>query len=495
MFLKNQTYFPLLIILLLAFFLRISATLADPFLHPWDERFHALVSRNLIDNPWIPILRVNPVTDNFDKFSWCCNHVWLHKQPLFMWQMALSMKIFGVSEWSMRLPSALMGTLMILVVYRIAKLLKFKERVALFAALLLACSNFHLNMIAGIRGMDHNDVAHGFYILLSIWCLLEYIASPKKYWVVLIGVFAGAAILNKWLTGLLVYLIWGTYLLSNFIKGIREKRDWVMMILSLLVCCVVFIPWQIYIMNRFPELAAHEYEFNRKHIFEALEGHSGTTYFYLQHLSQIFGNILYLLIPIGFVLSWRERMRISQVTFFIILGILFVFMFFSLIVKTKVVTYLFFIAPLAMIFIAMVLDSIIEIMRKYIHVKLLPSVCVFVILYCSLNPQAIIKYFSSENLERENRIYNAKIYKEVKKMIPPDCYLVMNMNSFEDIDVMFYNDNITAYHWTLSPQDFELLKEKKIKVAVFKNHGNYTLPEHVVSYPYLYIIDKELKNF
>jgi 4-amino-4-deoxy-L-arabinose transferase-like glycosyltransferase len=210
--------------LLVGFVLRIAAILADPFLHPWDERFHALVARNMITSPLVPILRVNPITDNYDKFMWCCNHVWVHKQPLFMWQMGLSMKVFGVSEWSMRLPSAIMGTLLILIIYRIAILINVKKQVALMVALLLACSNFHLQMIAGIHGMDHNDVAHGFYVLASIWALLEYQKSPKWYWMILVGVLAGAAILNKWLTGLLVYLVWAVLLLILMYKKHPVKK-------------------------------------------------------------------------------------------------------------------------------------------------------------------------------------------------------------------------------------------------------------------------------
>ena len=29
----------------------------DPFLHDWDERFHAAVARNLMAQPWRPVLR------------------------------------------------------------------------------------------------------------------------------------------------------------------------------------------------------------------------------------------------------------------------------------------------------------------------------------------------------------------------------------------------------------------------------------------------------
>lgn len=356
--LKNKLF--LIIILTIGFVLRIAAILTDPFLHPWDERFHALVARNMMDNPLVPILRVNPITDNYDKFMWCCNHIWVHKQPLFMWQMALSMKVFGVSEWSMRLPSAIMGTLLIWIIYRIAILLNLKKRVALLTALLLACSNFHLQLIAGIHGMDHNDVAHGFYVLASIWALLEFQKSKKWHWIIWIGVFSGAAILNKWLTGLLVYLIWGMVLMRLILKRKTINKQILLFVSSLIVCCIVFLPWQLYIINRFPDLAAYEYEFNRRHITEALEGHEGGYLYYFTYLKDLFGAFLYYLIPIGMIISFRNKLINQSLNWGFITALFCVFLFFSIIVKTKVDTYLFFIVPLALLYISISLEFFIE---------------------------------------------------------------------------------------------------------------------------------------
>lgn len=485
----------IIIITIVGFILRISAIFIDPFLHPWDERFHALVARNMMDHPLVPILRVHPITENYDHFIWCCNHIWLHKQPLFMWQMALSMKIFGVSEWSMRLPSALMGTLLILLLYRIVIILTSNKRIALFAAILLAFSNFHLKLIAGIHGMDHDDVAHGFYVLASIWALCEYKKSNKWYWVVLIGIFSGAAILNKWLTGLLVFLMWGIMLLFSMFKEKNVRHEILFYMLSVLVCCFIFLPWQISILSRFPELAKYEYAFNREHLTKAIEGHGGGYFYYFGYLNDLFGQILFYLIPIGIFLSIKIETIRKHLNYGIMVTIVFVFLFYSIVVKSKVDTYLFFIAPLAMIYIAVALDSLIILLSKRIKPWMSISFLVIVISFLSLRPIWIGNYLSLKNLERNDRIYNANIYRNLKKFIPDNVKVVMNMNSFEDVDVMFYNKGITAYHWTLSEEDFKDFEKRKLPIAVFETHGNYKLPEYVLKYPYLYIIKKELRNF
>ncbi len=142
-----------------------------------------------------------------------------------MWQMAISMKLLGASLFAMRLPSVLMGSFLILLLYRIALIFSNGNRqMALISAALLTFSNFHLQLIAGIHGMDHNDVAHGFYICASIWAYAEYTRNPGRFWVVLIGILSGFAILNKWLTGLVVFLGWGFNLLL-FSKLIQKNQN------------------------------------------------------------------------------------------------------------------------------------------------------------------------------------------------------------------------------------------------------------------------------
>jgi hypothetical protein len=81
----------------------------DLALHPWDERYHAVVAKHLIETPLVPTLYAEPVLP-YDYRDWTGNHVWLHKPPLSLWSQALSMWLFGVAEIPMRLPSVLFGS-------------------------------------------------------------------------------------------------------------------------------------------------------------------------------------------------------------------------------------------------------------------------------------------------------------------------------------------------------------------------------------------------
>lgn len=207
-FIVKKTNLALLLLLITAFIVRLFIASIDPFLQDWDERFHALVAKNMMSNPFKPMMRLDPILP-YKIEDWCCNHIWVHKQPLFLWQMALSMKIFGTNEITLRFPSVVMGTISIYFVYDIAKMWLKNLDVAFFAASLCTFSYYQLELISGRFSLEHNDLAFAFYVTASVWGFLKYnYTQDKLKWSILIGVFVGCAILNKWLTGLLVYGGW-----------------------------------------------------------------------------------------------------------------------------------------------------------------------------------------------------------------------------------------------------------------------------------------------
>src|ERR1700680_569200 len=76
-----------------------------------DEPRYAQVAREMLErHDWItPVLG---------------GHPWLEKPPLYYWQAILAYRIFGVSDWSARLPSAVDATLMVIAVYLFLKRLR-----------------------------------------------------------------------------------------------------------------------------------------------------------------------------------------------------------------------------------------------------------------------------------------------------------------------------------------------------------------------------------
>lgn len=460
----------------------------DPFLTDWDEKFHALVARNMMDNPFKPMLKTE-ILIPYDYRPWCCNHIWLHKQPLFLWQMALSMKVFGISEFAVRYPSVLMGALMVPMVYRIAVLYTKNTFIAFGAAILMCCSNFHLELISGYQGMDHNDVAFGFYVLASIWAYTEYIQHKKASWIILIGVFAGCAILNKWLTGLLVFSGWGLNILLN-IRQKETRKELLHMLLALVVCVIVFLPWQLYIFNAFPQEAAFEFDFNTKHIFETVEGHKGSNEFYFNLFPEYFGQYIWVLVLTGALLSFFNLQPGKKINIALLTYVGVVYVFFSLIVASKVNAYFFVVAPICYIYMASTLGLITKIPKvgTYVFMSAI-LICSFVL----LNYKKIFVQHHPENVYRLHKIQNTKIYKNLRNELPASIDIVMNANGLSDVEVMFYNKGINVFHYCFTPEEFEIIKLMNKRVGAFDTREGYVLPGYISRYKGTYVIKSQLK--
>lgn len=482
---KDKYKIALWCLIIAGFIIRLYMAQVDPFLHIWDERFHALVARNMMEHPFMPMLRTDPILPA-DPTSWTQGHIWLHKQPLFMWQMALSMKVFGATECAMRYPSVIMGTLMIPMVYSVSLILSGKNKmVSLLAAGLFCFSNFHIELVGGMRSMDHNDLAFEFYVLASVWSYMMYRKTEKWYWVLLTGIFSGGAILVKWLVGLFVFLLWGLQILLQ-IKAKGTQKEIMRFVAALFVCCIVFLPWQIYITYAFPFEAAYEYEFNRRHITEVIEGHSGTIFFYLERFPQLFGEGIFLLIFPGIYLFLKSKDRYALLSLPVLLSVVFVFSFFSFVVTSKVISHLFFIAPFMLMFMAYSLNwLIVRLKKQYLAVILLLGVFVL-----GCKPEKIILSQSADNEERNKELYNVAVYKSLHDNIPKSTFVVVNVPDCPSL--MFYNKRLQAYEM-LTAKEIEQLKQQKVPLALFTNYHHEDIPEYILNYPFLYSLTDSLK--
>lgn len=64
----------------------------------------------------------------------------------------------------------------------------------------------------------------------------------------------------------------------------------------------------------------------------------------------------------------------------------------------------------------------------------------------------------------------------------------MNVISPEQIDLMFYNNDITATHFAYKGKYSNEMASKITKIATFVNHKISNNPVYVLKYPYLYVI-------
>lgn len=406
---------------------------ADPFIHIWDEQFHALVAKNMREAPLRPVLIEEPLF-GYDPFNWTYTTIWMHKQPLFLWQMALSLKLFGLNALAVRLPSVLMHALLVFFIFRVGKLIRSAE-LGYYSALLFSFAYFPLEYISGHYATDHNDIAFMFYCFLSIWALTEYDTSPdKKVFPVLIGLFSGCAILCKWLPGLLVYGVW--FLLILYDRRSKPVTQHLLPFLgSLLVCLLTFVPWQIYCRLNFPFEYKQAMDFNFRHITEGLDGHGGDHLFYYEALYQQFGEGL--LIPPLVILSFIFTLlyiRRGQHKLILLTSILTPTLFFTF-VKTKMYGYNFIIVPLLIICLTLFCQAGVEkLVKKIRHGSAKRWVYILfmlVLVFLCFDASRLYKHHSfKENLEsRQIKIRETEMFETLKGLCTDGKYAIFNCST------------------------------------------------------------------
>jgi 4-amino-4-deoxy-L-arabinose transferase-like glycosyltransferase len=486
---RNAFWTPFFLFLA-ALFVRLFMAWQDPFLHEWDERFHALVARNMMHDPFMPLLRRYPLM-GYDPFSWANCYVWLHKQPLFLWQMALSMKIFGVSEFAIRYPAVLMGALMVVFVYSIAMQLSRDKYTAFAAALFFCYCNFHLEITSGFKGMDQNDVAFGFYVLASIWAYSKYTTSQSMKYALLVGLFAGCAVLNKWLTGLMVFSGWGASILL-LVPPPARKAQLVHMAMAIGVALLVFMPWQLYILHAFPVEAAFEYSYNARHISEVIEGHDGNNMTYVNIFDHYFGEVGWLLVPFGFMLlllrreisgKIRSQLQLALLTIFAT-----VFIFFSYIVRTKIEAYFLVVAPIGCIFMAVAIIAIARYFFRFgkLYGKIVKVIAIIVCAFSIFNPEKIVAFHRPSDPHRIEQAAYTRVYKRISKL-PANTSLIINLPTLEDYSAMFYNSDKAAYAGMTWWHIRDSVIDAGGAVAVFMKDGEQ-LPPDLVARPRVYVV-------
>ncbi len=447
----------------------------DPFLNSWDEQFHALVAKNILLHPLMPTLIEKPIVP-YDFVNWTCNHVWLHKQPLFLWQIALSLKLFGINEFAVRIPSIIMMSIVPLFIYRIGKL-SLNARAGFYGAVLF-CSNYFMHeFVSGFPASDHNDLAFVFYITASLWAWIEYESSGNRYWLLLIAFFSGCAVLVKWLVGLLVYLGWGLSILFD-----KEKRTsfvfYKNIILCFIFCLLIFVPWQLYILSHFPNESHYEYALNTKHFFNVVELHGGDAWYYFKNLETLYGAgdfVPYLVIIALLVLFRKLNNHAFKIGIFA--NIIFVYLFFTL-AATKMVGFCYIVSPLIFLALACVIESIFALIKfkliknQFIHYPLILIITLFLVLGNLDLHQIAHKHTMfinpNDNDKRIEKINDAQFIKSLKEKIGSDDYVIFNCKPERDISIMFYT-NFTAYRTSLTFENYRLLKQKNIKLAVIDN--------------------------
>lgn len=461
------------------------------FLMIWDEQYHALIAKNLISHPFTPMFYPDPILP-YDYKNWIGNHIWVHKPPLFLWQMALSIWVFGAKAWAVRVPDLVMTVLLVPVIYRMGRII-VDNRTGFWAAVFFTVSHFLFELSTGSIFTDHNDFAFIFYITLSIWSWLEYEFSTGKNgqlrFVLLTGLFAGAAILVKWLPGLLVYSGWGLAIITS--ATARKKiKSYVHLLLGLLITVIVSLPWQIYILTRFPQESKFEFQFFTNHFSQPLDGHNGDGlgwHYYLSNFSDIFSVSLltWLLLSVIFLLIINRR----PIGYGLLGMVVIVFTFYS-IAATKMPAF----PVITISVILLVYATLFSLSERIIPLFVPGRFLQILLMTCIVLNVAVCQYrlndkYSNYYTERGNRescisqrAMFAGLYREFSSIVPmkqQPSYVILNCPWEEIPHLMFFTDVRAAYD-KIDDNKLNFLKSRKDLKIGYIVISDQPIPENIL---------------
>ena len=197
-----------------------------------DEPRYAQVAREMLArHDWItPTLGGKP---------------WLEKPPLYYWQAMLAYRIFGVSDWAARLPSAVDATFMVAAIYLFLK--RFRPGFHLDGALMAASA-------AGIIGFARAastdmPLAAMFTIALLAW-YAWYESESHRYLTAFYFFLALATLAKGPVAPLLAALIVVLFAVAKNDYRLLSRTIWIP---GVLLFCALVLPWHIAVQIKSPE--------------------------------------------------------------------------------------------------------------------------------------------------------------------------------------------------------------------------------------------------
>lgn len=405
LFLTGSTFFYhkislwLIIVFAASVCIKLSYALALPYIGSWDEQFHAVVAKNMLTEPFHPKLFITKSLQT-DKDNWTYYTTWIHKQPFFLWCIALSYKLFGINIIALRLPSIILSSSLVYPVYKMGEL--FRDKMSGVIAVTLFVFNPYINsMHNGSMPTDHNDLFFMSLICWAFFTVYQFYLNNKIRYVIIAGVLCGLAVLTKWLVGLLPLGLLGVLLL--LIDRKEMFKNLLPIGLSVLATVLVFLPWQIYCYINFTNVFLHEMNYNALHIGNVVEGHEGNGIMHHFLILKSFLGYNYVL-SAALIITGLFLINDKKTSLSIFIVLLVVHVFF-MVVKTKMDNFTLILMPLYVVLCALVFSVIIQKFKNNEVSKLQVSAITFVFILTALDltrAHEILKApFSNYNQQNE----------------------------------------------------------------------------------------------
>lgn len=337
--------------------------------------------------------------------------LWNTKPPLLIWFQVFFIKLLGINEIAIRLPSAIAALTICFILYQFI-LLEFKKKwLASFTVLILiSCNGFiHTH---GARSGDY-DTFLCLFLLIQSLSFYKFIQSNNTNYIVYFGIGIVFACLTKGITGLL-------FMPAFFIYILYEKKYYLLynwkLILSFLLSIAIVLSYYLYresIAIGFMK-AVYENELGGRFL-KPIEGHRHEWWFYFYYFFNTKFIPWYIILTLGLLIKKIETKSNHFVKY--ILLIVGCFVFVLSVAQTKIMWYDMPIYPLLSMVAAIGLYSIYELILQ--NRKSFALTFLFLIFLSTLSPMIYLCYHtrvsSSEKEDYHLCYYIKKNKSEIAK--------------------------------------------------------------------------------
>jgi 4-amino-4-deoxy-L-arabinose transferase-like glycosyltransferase len=238
--------------------------LGGPSLWDIDEGNNAQAAREMYESGnWVV------PTFNYTKLR-------VDKPALLYWLQASAYHVFGVNEFSARLPSALASLLAVLVTYELGRRM-LERTAALLAGLVLAGSI----AFCAAAHFANPDALLNLCVVLTLACFWGYYRGRRGWWLAAAGAASGLGMLAKGPVALVLPLAITTLFLL-WRRELRRLGD-VGVLGASLAFVLVAAPWYVWVglETKGEWLVGFLWKHNVERSLGAMENHGGPVYYYL----------------------------------------------------------------------------------------------------------------------------------------------------------------------------------------------------------------------
>jgi 4-amino-4-deoxy-L-arabinose transferase-like glycosyltransferase len=172
------------------------------------------------------------------------NFITIDKPPLGLWVIGLSVRLFGLSSWSILVPQAMAGVATVVLLW-LAVRRTFGPAAATIAAVVMALTPAAVLIFR----FDNPDAVLTLLLVAAAYAFLRGLEGGRIRWLALAGVLVGSAFLTKYLQA---YLILPAFAVTYAIAGHGSLRRRLVALLVSAVAVLLASGWWVAIVQAIP---------------------------------------------------------------------------------------------------------------------------------------------------------------------------------------------------------------------------------------------------